>query len=122
MRYCLFLLTVTLVLPPQSRAQDVAPARRVVIISCDGLRPDAIDAANATVMQGLIATGSYQATCLNEMPPVTLPNHSSMLTGLGVARHGVWENTALPGRIDRTTIFDVARTAGLRIGFFVSKD
>lgn len=96
-------------------------AERVILISCDGLRPDAIDAAGATVMQALIAAGSYQPTALDEFPSVTLPNHASMVTGLSVASHGILANGVLPGRIASTTIFDVARSAGLRIGCFIGK-
>ncbi|MCZ6683577.1 MAG: alkaline phosphatase family protein, partial [Planctomycetota bacterium] len=63
-----------------------------------GLRPDAIETAGATVLLDLIAGGSFQATAVNEIPPVTLPNHASMVTGQSVARHGVLLNTDLPGR------------------------
>ena len=101
---------------------QAAPAQpRVLLISCDGLRPDAIALADAPVLQHLIATGSYQATCLDEIPSVTLPNHASMVTGLGVARHGITANTTLPGRIAATTLFDAATAGGLRVGFFAGK-
>ncbi len=112
---------VWLVCPAVAAGADPAGQRRVLLISCDGLRPDAIDLAEAPVMQGLISTGSYQSTCLNEMPPVTLPNHTSMVTGQSVLRHGVFANTTLPGRVGSTTIFDVASAAGLGVGFFVGK-
>ncbi len=104
-----------------ARAFEDGQQRRVLLISVDGLRPDAIDAADASVMLALIAAGSYQATCLNEMPPSTLPNHTSMVTGQRTARHRVYANTTLPGRVEATTIFDVAAEAGLGVGFFVSK-
>ena len=102
-------------------AQPPARASRVLLISLDGLRPDAIGTAGATVLLDLIAGGSYQATAVNESPPVTLPNHASMVTGQSVARHGVLLNTDIPGRIAATTIFDVAIDAGLRVGFFINK-
>lgn len=72
-------------------------------------------------MQGLIEGGSYQPTALDEFPSVTLPNHASMVTGLSVASHGVLANGVLPGRIWATTIFDVAKAAGLRVGCFIGK-
>jgi hypothetical protein len=117
----LVLLAIVLFPLAEARAQQDIGARRVVIVSCDGLRPDAITTEDAPVMRQLIATGSYQATCLNEMPPSTLPNHTSMLTGLSVSHHGVLANTELPGRIGETTVFDAARAAGLRVGFFAGK-
>ncbi len=114
------ILTVLAVSTTACAAED-SLQRRVVLISVDGLRPDAIETADTPTMQALIATGSYQATCLNEMPPGTLPNHTSMVTGQGVAHHRVYANSTLPGRVDATTIFDVAAEAGLGVGAFVSK-
>lgn len=103
-------------------AQPPEAPRRVLLVSCDGLRPDAIPIASAPVLQRLIDAGSYQSRALAELPPVTLPNHASMVTGLSVARHGVLLNTSVPGRIDATTIFDIAESAGLGVGFFANKD
>lgn len=120
------ILTLLTLLGPVAivQARDAVPAatvERVLLISCDGLRPDAVDADTAPVLQGLIDGGSYQATALNELPPITLPNHVSMVTGLGTARHRVYLNEQLPGRVVATTVFDLAKDAGLRVGFFVSK-
>lgn len=98
-----------------------AAAERVVLVSVDGLRPDAIDAAPADNMLALIAAGSYHPMAVNDLPPATLPNHTTMLTGLSVATHGIVANTELAGVIEATTIFDVAAGAGLRCGFFASK-
>ncbi len=94
---------------------------RVLLVSCDGLRPDAINRDNAPVLQDLIEGGGYQETALSEIPPVTLPNHISMVTGLKTTRHRVFLNETLPGRVAATTIFDLAKEAGLKTGFFVSK-
>jgi hypothetical protein len=116
-----FLGAMVLVGASPARGQPDPEQRQALLISCDGLRPDAIEIADAPVMRQLIATGSYQATCLNEMPAVTLPNHTSMLTGQAVRRHGVYANSTIPGRVAATTIFDVARDAGLGVGFFAGK-
>jgi len=51
---------------------------RVLIVSFDGLRPDAITAATAPTLTDLIASGSYDAAALAEIPAVTLPNHLCM--------------------------------------------
>ncbi|MFQ5423260.1 MAG: ectonucleotide pyrophosphatase/phosphodiesterase [Phycisphaerae bacterium] len=115
------ILIVLVVGPGVAAAQSSGGAARVMLISSDGLRPDAIDRAGATVLQGLIAGGSYQATAVDELPSITLPNHASMVTGLSIARHGVLINTDIPGRITATTIFDVATDAGLDVGFFINK-
>lgn len=115
-------LLLALLLPTPAHGGALPPAaHRVLLISCDGLRPDAIDAADAPVLQHLIATGSFQSAALDEFPSSTLPNHTSMLTGLSVAHHGVLANADIPGRVSATTIFDVAKQSGLTVGFFISK-
>ena len=103
------------------RAADAVAARRVLLVSCDGLRPDAIPPANTPVLQGLIDTGSYQSKALAELPPVTLPNHASMVTGLSIRHHGVLFNFSMSGRVSSQTIFDVAKSANVSVGFFANK-
>lgn len=94
---------------------------RVLIVSFDGLRPDAITAATAPTLTDLIASGSYDAAALAEIPAVTLPNHLCMVTGLTILNHGVLANFDLPGRTQHTTIFDAAEAAGLRTAYFATK-
>lgn len=96
-------------------------ARRVVLISFDGLRPDAIEAARAPTLQRLVAGGATTLVCENELPPATLPNHASMLTGKPVYEHGVLMNWDLPGYIAVPTLFEFAKQAGLKSAFFASK-
>jgi len=94
---------------------------RVLIVSFDGLRPDAITAATAPTLTDLIAAGAYDAAALAEIPAVTLPNHLCMVTGLTILNHGVLANFDLPGRTEHTTIFDASEAAGLRTAFFATK-
>ncbi len=94
---------------------------RVMIVSFDGLRPDAISEASAPTLWSLIESGSYQPAALAEIPAVTLPNHSSMLTGLAILSHGVFINVTAPGRIEHPTVFDVSREHSVSSGFFVNK-
>ena len=94
---------------------------RVVLISVDGLRPDAIRPDNAPVLTGLIERGTHAGTCYNDLPSATLPNHATMLTGLVADTHGLLFNIDLPGTIPQPTVFDIAADAGLRGAFFASK-
>lgn len=103
------------------KAAEAVAAPRVLLVSLDGLRPDAIPLATTPVMQRLIDTGSHQFMALAELPPVTLPNHTSMVTGLSIRHHGVLFNTKMPGRVSSQTIFDVAKSANLSVGFFATK-
>lgn len=94
---------------------------RVVLISVDGLRPDAIMPDNAPVLSGLIERGTQAGTCYNDLPSATLPNHATMLTGLVSDTHGLLVDFDIPGTIPQPTLFDFAADAGLRGAFFGSK-
>ena len=105
-----------------------APASRitdhVIVVSIDGLRPDAITAFGAPTLQRLIDEGSYTLSARTIMPSKTLPSHTSMLTGEPPDEHGVlWNNvtTAEPGRIGIPTVFGEARAHGYRTAAFFSK-
>ena len=100
-------------------AEPVRP--RVVLISIDGLRADAVTAETAPTLAALAARGAV-GTALADLPPVTMTNHASMLTGLSAATHRVYLDTDLPGTIAVPTLFDYAAAAGLRCAFLASKD
>ncbi|MEP7292363.1 MAG: alkaline phosphatase family protein [Chloroflexota bacterium] len=94
----LFLILLCVALPASAQIvirQPVAPhgVARVILISLDGTRPDAIQQANAPVLQGLAAGGAVDWHATTVDPSVTLPAHTSMLTGLSVAEHGVTYNS-----------------------------
>jgi len=98
--------------------------RNVVLVSIDGLRPDAIDHFKATTLQRLIREGSSSMTARTIMPSTTLPSHTSMLTGEPPDDHGVlWNNvqTADRAHVDVSTVFGVARQHGYRTAAFFSK-
>lgn len=99
-------------------------SRNVVLVSIDGLRPDAIEAFGATTLQRLMREGSYTLTATTISPSKTLPSHTSMLTGEDVDEHGVtWNSNQMDdhGHVDVPTIFEVARERGYRTAAFFSK-
>jgi predicted AlkP superfamily pyrophosphatase or phosphodiesterase len=107
---------------PNLPAQSVT--RHVVLVSIDGLRPDAIGAFAAPTLQKLIREGSYTLHASTVVPSKTLPSHTSMLTGEPPERHGVlWNNvvTADTNRIEQATVFGVARARGYATAAFFSK-
>jgi arylsulfatase A-like enzyme len=109
----------TAVLPP---VQSVS--RNVVLVSIDGLRPDAISKFGATHLQRLIREGSFTLGATTITPSKTLPSHTSMLTGEGPDRHQVlWNNVATAKRdeIELPNIFSVARANGYETAAFFSK-
>ncbi len=97
---------------------------RVVIVSVDGLRPDAVQQVNPPNMRALVAKGAYSWLARTIMPSSTLPSHMSMLTGYLPARHGVTWNDYTPanGPLKVTTVFLAARRAGLRSALVAGKD
>lgn len=107
--------------PPLTVIPVPRVADHVLIVSVDGLRPDAIEACNAIHMKELIARGLSAAEARTVAPSLTLPSHASMLTGLDVPRHGVTWNDASHGWLQRPTAFSIARAAGLRTGAFYAK-
>lgn len=119
----LFLAVATaLASTPPLPAQPAAGARaqHVLVISLDGARPDALRAAG---IEPLLQESSHSMTAQTTRPPATLPTHMSMVSGVGPEKHGVLENDWRPGmpypRV--STIFSVAREAGLRSALFTQK-
>jgi arylsulfatase A-like enzyme len=109
----------TLVERPASRVTD-----NVIVVSIDGLRPDAIATFKAPTLQRLVEEGSYSLSARTILPSKTLPSHTSMLTGEPPERHGVLWNSAIedqPGTIEIPTIFGVARQHGYSTAAFFSK-
>lgn len=94
---------------------------RVVLVSIDGLRPDAISPEWAPHLAWLRDSGVSPERTLNDLPSATLPNHTTMLTGLPVSQHGVIENWNLTGHTTHATAFDYAAAAGKRSAFFAGK-
>jgi predicted AlkP superfamily pyrophosphatase or phosphodiesterase len=99
------------------------PIRHVVIISEDGLRPDAIDAATAPRHVALMREGVTARDAETIPESDTLPSHASMLSGVGAAAHGLWWNSykADRGYIHVPTIFAAAHDRGLSTAMIVGK-
>lgn len=111
--------------PPSAQETPAASlSRHVVIVSIDGLRPDAIEAFGASTLQRLMREGSYTLSARTIDPSKTLPSHTSMLTGQPPDRHGVLWNTvatADASSIDLPNVFGVARAQGYSTAAFFSK-
>jgi len=119
--------TFTLTPEPTTTATEIprpTNITRVLIVSIDGLRPDAIDLAPMPSLQGLIQAGAYTYSAQTIFPSSTLPSHASMLTGLCPSAHGVTWNEYLPenGFAQGTDLFDLAHAAGLRTVMIVGKE
>jgi len=97
---------------------------KVLIISIDGLRPDALLLAHTPNVKALAQRGAYTWQAQTIFPPVTLPAHASMLSGYSLEAHGITWNDHEPARgvIAAPTLFSAAHAAGLRTVMIVGKE
>lgn len=101
-----------------------AVSDRVIVVSIDGLRPDAIGEYDAGHVERLMREGSHSLEARTIFPSKTLPSHTSMLTGVEPEDHGItWNSrqTDEHGVVGVPTIFGLARRRGLRTAAFFSK-
>ena len=75
----------------------VAQAAPGLMISIDGLRPgDVLEADargfSAPALRKLMAEGVYASGVRNALPTVTFPNHTTLITGVWPAKHGIANN------------------------------
>jgi arylsulfatase A-like enzyme len=99
-------------------------ASPLIVVSIDGLRPDAIDKANALTLKNLIARGTHFVEARTVRPSITLPAHTSMITGLNPEQHGVtWDHyRAEYGPIRHVTALEIVNRAGFHTIMIVAKE
>ncbi|MGC1461636.1 MAG: ectonucleotide pyrophosphatase/phosphodiesterase [Terracidiphilus sp.] len=119
---------VSLVLVALALAAHAAP---VLMISIDGLKPEYVTQAAARGMKlpflrTLIQNGSYAEGVIGVWPTVTYPSHTTLLTGVSPAEHGIYNNLEFDpqmrfsgawhwyaSEIKVPTLWEVTHTAGL---------
>ena len=117
---------------PTQPPRPVAPpgftfnvTRHVIVISVDGLRPDAIARYAPATISRLAREGATSFSAQTIAPSLTLPSHTSMLTGTGPEVHGITWNTDLTiargDDLPVPTVFAIARPFGMRTAAFFSK-
>lgn len=99
-------------------------AEFAVIITIDGLRPDAISNETAPIITTLIKEGSYTKSAKTVDPPKTLPSHTSLVTGLKPEKHLTFINEWIEemGYTEYDTIFTIGKREGFSTSMFVGKD
>jgi len=99
-------------------------ASRVLILSIDGLRPDAILSAPMPNLIALMQSGASTLNAQTVYRSVTLISHASMLGGVCPSKHGVDWNDYIPSRgyAIGTDIFDLAHAAGFQTVMYVGKE
>jgi predicted AlkP superfamily pyrophosphatase or phosphodiesterase len=127
--FCGFGLVAAFLFAANARPQQQAPPL-LVMISVDGMRPDYIteaDAHGAKVpnLRRFLKEGTYAEGVVGVVPTVTYPSHTTLVTGVWPAKHGILANTTFdPLRqneegwywytedIRVPTLWDVAAAAG----------
>ena len=104
----------------------------LVVISIDGMKPEYVTHADqyqlkVPVLRHFMSHGSYAEGVVGVVPTVTYPSHTTMVTGVWPAQHGVVDNTVFdPLRehpntwywdfadIKVPTLYTVADAAGIK--------
>jgi predicted AlkP superfamily pyrophosphatase or phosphodiesterase len=112
-------------------AADPGHATTVLMISVDGLKPEYVFEADAhglkiPFLRSLLREGSYARGVTGVWPTVTYPSHTTLLTGLLPAEHGIYSNLEFDPehkyadawywyarQIRAPTLWQAARDAGL---------
>src|SRR5882762_8701147 len=117
-------------------AADGPSVRHVVLVSVDGLAASYLDDPRAEMptLRALAKSGAVAKGMITSFPSVTWPAHTSLITGVQPARHGVIGNSVWNRKLDRPlvyigdpeltkeqairvpTLYDAAHRAGLKCG------
>lgn len=103
--------------PPATRPEHV------IIISEDGMRPDALTEDLAPTHVALMRESTVARAARTIPQSDTLPSHASMLSGFPPDRHGLRWNSFKPDRgfIHVPTVFSIAHRAGMSTAMIVGK-
>ncbi len=104
-------------------AAEPPRAQHVFIISLDQGAPAGIAKADMPFLKKHASEGAHTWEAFTIVPSVTLPSHTSMLTGVGIQKHQVDWNDLQPekGLVKVPTIFSIAKKRGLVTAMFVAK-
>jgi predicted AlkP superfamily pyrophosphatase or phosphodiesterase len=110
----------------------VAQAAPVLMISIDGLKPECVTHAaehglRVPTLRRFLSEGSYADGVVAVLPTVTYPDHTTLITGVWPAEHGIVNNTVFDpkltmdgawywyaGDIRVPTLWDAAHQKGIR--------
>ncbi len=86
--------------------------KRVIFVLLDGVRPDAVLACAHPIFKKLMEDGSFCLDGRSIDPPVTLPVHVSMFSGVRPGQHGVSGNQRCPYPVQWPGILERIHDAG----------
>jgi predicted AlkP superfamily pyrophosphatase or phosphodiesterase len=79
-------------------ASEAASAPTIMLISVDGMKPEAITDAQrhhlkVPNLRAFMTDGVYATGVRGVLPTLTYPSHTTLLTGASPAKHGIYGNT-----------------------------
>jgi hypothetical protein len=93
--------------------ENISQIRQVLIISIDGLRPDLLLRARTPRIRSLMQRGAYSMWARTTEMSITLPSHTSMLTGVTPEYHHIYWNFLIDNVYPSVpTIFELAHKVG----------
>jgi predicted AlkP superfamily pyrophosphatase or phosphodiesterase len=104
---------------------DAAPrTEHVFIISIDGGGSAVVQQSRMPELEKLVNQGACTWTARTVRPFITLPAHTSMLTGMEADKHRIQWNKWVPtnGVVAVPTVFAAAKGAGFSTAMFVGKE
>lgn len=124
MQLLFFVLSALCSLAVCLNAAEAPLARHVFIISFDQGAPAGIHKADMPVFKEMAAQGAHTWEAYTIVPSLTLPAHTSMLTGVGIQKHQVdWNNyERLRGPVKVPTVFSLAKEKGIVTAMIVTKE
>ncbi len=96
--------------------------KKVLLILCDGMRPDSLAACGHPFVNEMLEHSIYTLKAQTVMPSVTLPCHVSLFLSVTPERHGILTNTYVPQVRPVRGICEVLRAAGKACALFYDWD
>ena len=116
-------LVLTGVATHEVTAHAAPRSEHVFIVSFDGGNPDVMKNSAMPTFFAMAAQGAQTMKAQTIFPSLTLPSHTSMLTGVGPDKHQILWNDWQPkrGLVKVPTVFQVARDYGYTTALFAGK-
>ncbi|MBT3981723.1 MAG: sulfatase-like hydrolase/transferase [Bacteriovoracaceae bacterium] len=110
--FCLFLTSIS---------GRTAEPKKVVLISVDGLKGE-LAARYLPLLAKRAGPSNFHTDAMTTLPPLTIPSHASMLTGVDPTIHQMLNNSSDGSSLITTpTIFDQLGSAGYKTAASVAK-
>jgi predicted AlkP superfamily pyrophosphatase or phosphodiesterase len=125
MKFPIFIRCIGLAVACGLQMSGAAPqAEHVFVISIDGGKPATMRQSQMPVLNHLISEGACTWNAQTIFPPITLPAHTSMLTGVPMEQHHITWNDWRPtnGIVSVPTVFAAAKAAGYSTALFAAKE